>query len=175
MKQLFLCLFTLVSSVSCINANAWQSSELTFETPSQGQDNTNLTARQILDIINRRQVQQMQDTHPDAPPFDPSKSEIELRPSRLILQGTGPLKAEIQEGNSQAFSASSIAQTTHIPSGWFRKTAYAWSVGDNQLLAYQLGAGFAMILPWACIVFAILLSEYLERRKRELRMKRPLK
>lgn len=140
-------------------ANAWQQSGLTKTDGPPGQVNTSASGRLILDLINQRRLE----APPEGPKgegsgasqIEPNKPPMELRLSPLAQQGTGLLRTSPAE-----------PQVTTIPSGWFRRTVYAWSVGDYPLLAHQVRTAFWKGLPWGLVAFGLLLSAYLERRRR---------
>ncbi len=88
----------------------------------------------------------------------------ELRVSLLTQQGSGLLSQKSHDVDNLVESPPTPTPVV-IPNGWFRKTAYAWSVGDYFLLGNQLRTACLKAAPWIAILFAILLSGYLQRRK----------
>lgn len=97
--------------------------------------------------------------------LDQPQASTALRHSLLTQQSTRlPLPGQPMGAPQAAMQAET--QATTVPSGWLRKTVYAWSVGDNNLLAHQFGAALAKILPWGAVFLAILLTRYVVRTGR---------
>jgi|GEM_PF-6805988 len=155
MQRPFLPILILVCYYGA-TANTWQQSGLPKTDEPPGQVNTSASGRLILDFVNQRRL--------EAPPkversgssqIEPNKPPMELRPSALAQQGTSLFRASPAESH-----------VTTVPSGWFRKTVYAWSAGDYPLLAHQVRTAFWKGLPWGLFALGLLLSAYLERRRR---------
>ncbi len=173
MKRQLLPILILVSAFSMTTHGRQPSDLLGADEPPRQVDNPS-TGSQILDLINQRRDQASSQEGNGQSQTEQNDAPVELRPSPLTQQGSGSLARPSEQLGPPTAAAPAETQMTTIPSGWFRRTAYAWSVGDNQLLTHQVATAFWKALPWGVLISAILLSAYLERRRREPKPKHPL-
>lgn len=168
MKYLFFPILVLVGIVS-LDAKAWQDSHLTPEAHPRRLEGSPLTAGQSFDPFCHSQGQVFQENPSEQSPTAQPNAPTKLRLSFLTQQRTGLLSRPGQ-GTGLPTGAHPVETPPTVPDGWFKKTAFAWSVGDYNQVVDQIRTTLKM--NWLCWLWAAVVSAILWRdRANEYKVK----